>query len=105
LSFNNILDAELAVATVSDFLGPTLAIVKHGNPCGLATNVDLTLAFEHALMGDPVSAFGGVVAVNRPVTTALAEVISQTFFEVVIATGVRRERTRHLLEAEKLATT
>ncbi len=85
LSFNNILDAELAVATVSDFLGPTLAIVKHGNPCGLATNVDLTLAFEHALMGDPVSAFGGVVAVNRPVTTALAEVISQTFFEVVIA--------------------
>jgi len=100
LSFNNILDVELAVATVSDFNGPTIAIIKHGNPCGLATNSDLTLAFEHALMGDPVSAFGGVVAVNRPIDEALAEVMSHTFFEVVTAPAFD-ERGRQILTRRK----
>ncbi len=111
LSFNNILDAELAVATVSDFLGPTVAITKHGNPCGLATNEDLLLAFEHALMGDPVSAFGGVVAVNRQVDRSLAEVMSRTFFEVIVSPAftqearevLRRKRNLRLLEVGAMA--
>ncbi|MDQ3328589.1 MAG: bifunctional phosphoribosylaminoimidazolecarboxamide formyltransferase/IMP cyclohydrolase [Chloroflexota bacterium] len=102
LSFNNILDVELGVATVSDFKGPTVAIIKHGNPCGLATNSDLTLAFEHALMGDPVSAFGGVVAVNRPVTEALAGVMSQTFFEVVVAPDFDERGQRALTRRKNL---
>jgi phosphoribosylaminoimidazolecarboxamide formyltransferase/IMP cyclohydrolase len=91
LSFNNILDAEVAVNAVSDFLGPTVAIIKHGNPCGLATHEELPLAFEHALMGDQVSAFGGVVAVNREVDGELAEAIGKTFFEVVVAPSFTQE--------------
>lgn len=106
LSFNNLLDADLAIKTVSDFLGPTVAIIKHGNPCGLATNEHLLEAFEHALMGDPVSAFGGVVAVNREVTADLAEEIGKTFFEVVAAPAfgngakeiLQRKRNLRLLE-------
>jgi phosphoribosylaminoimidazolecarboxamide formyltransferase / IMP cyclohydrolase len=85
LSFNNILDADAALAVVADFADPTVAIVKHTNPCGLATNGDLVEAFRMAYAGDPASAYGGIVAVNRPIAPALADAISKTFFEVIIA--------------------
>ena len=85
LSFNNILDADAAWAVVTDFAAPTVAVIKHTNPCGLASHPDITLAYRSALSGDPVAAFGGIVAVNRTLTLACAEEIRRTFYEIVIA--------------------
>jgi phosphoribosylaminoimidazolecarboxamide formyltransferase/IMP cyclohydrolase len=91
LSYNNILDADAALALVRDFASPAVGIIKHANPCGLACRDNLIEAFDLALAGDPASAFGGIVAVNRPVTAAQAEAISLTFFEVVIAPAFEEE--------------
>ena len=86
MSFNNILDADAAWNVVCDFPdGPTVAIIKHGNPCGLATAPDLATAFSRALAGDSVSAFGGIIAANRPMDRATAEAINEAFYEIVIA--------------------
>ncbi len=85
LSFNNIVDADAAWNVASDFGAPTVAVIKHTNPCGLASHDDLTEAYKHALAGDPVSAFGGIVAFNRPLTKATAEEVSKVFYEIVIA--------------------
>jgi phosphoribosylaminoimidazolecarboxamide formyltransferase/IMP cyclohydrolase len=85
LSYNNILDADAALNIVRDFAAPTVAIIKHTNPCGLASNHDLNVAFERALAGDPISAYGGIIAVNRPVDGRLAQQIVTSFYEVVIA--------------------
>ncbi len=87
LSFNNILDADAAWTAVSEFDEPTVAIIKHTNPCGLASHPDLAEAYRRALSGDPVSAFGGIVAVNRPLPLAVAREIIKTFCEIVIAPG------------------
>ncbi|WP_041424933.1 bifunctional phosphoribosylaminoimidazolecarboxamide formyltransferase/IMP cyclohydrolase [Thermobaculum terrenum] len=91
LSFNNILDLYAAVSVVADFLGPTVTIIKHGIPCGLATNPDLQVAFERALAGDPVSAFGGIVGVNREIDAGLAEVMTQTHFDLIVAPSITEE--------------
>lgn len=85
LSFNNILDADAAWGAVIDFSAPTVAVIKHTNPCGLATHNDIAEAYRRALSGDPIAAFGGIVAVNRPIDTATAEEISKTFYEIIIA--------------------
>ncbi len=85
LSYNNILDADAAWAVVSDFAPLTVAIIKHTNPCGLARAANLLTAYENALAGDPIAAFGGIVAVNAPVTAALAERIVDHFYEIVLA--------------------
>ena len=85
LSYNNILDADAAWRAVSDFDDQAVAIIKHTNPCGLAAHQDQTVAYRRAFDGDPVSAFGGIVAFNRPVTTAAAEAMRQIFYEIVLA--------------------
>jgi phosphoribosylaminoimidazolecarboxamide formyltransferase / IMP cyclohydrolase len=85
LSYNNTYDLDAAWRTVSDFAAPTVAIIKHGNPCGLATGDDLAETYRRALACDPQSAFGGAVAVNRQVDRPLAEEIAQVFFEDLIA--------------------
>ena len=85
LSFNNLLDADAAWAAAGTFADPTVAIVKHTIPCGLASRPTLAAAFEAALAGDPVSAFGGIVAANRPLDEETAQRIANGFFEVVIA--------------------
>lgn len=85
LSYNNILDANAALELVREFTAPTAAIIKHNNPCGCASDENLTKAYEKALEGDPVSAFGGIVALNRPVDRAAAEKMSEIFLEAVIA--------------------
>ena len=72
MSFNNVLDADAAWRTAIDFPDPTVVIVKHLNPCGLASHEDLRVAYERALSGDPISAFGGIVACNRPIDAGLA---------------------------------
>ena len=91
LSFNNIADADAAWGAASDFEGPAVAIIKHMNPCGLAGHEDLTEAYKRALAGDPVSAFGGIVACNRKVNLVTAEEISKVFYEIVIAPSFEEE--------------
>ncbi len=85
LSFNNILDADAAWGAVTDFTAPTVAIIKHTNPCGLAGHDDIAEAYRRAFSGDPIAAFGGIVASNRTVTLAMAEGIRPVFYEIVIA--------------------
>ncbi|MDP2260138.1 MAG: bifunctional phosphoribosylaminoimidazolecarboxamide formyltransferase/IMP cyclohydrolase [Caulobacter sp.] len=85
LSYNNIADTDAAFELVAEFGEPACVIVKHANPCGVATGGDLLSAYRRALECDPVSAFGGIVAVNRKLDRAAAEAIVETFTEVVIA--------------------
>ncbi len=85
LSYNNILDADAAWCAAADFAQPAVAIVKHTNPCGLATHADQAEAYRRALSGDPVSAYGGIVAFNRALTAAAAREVAGTFYEIVIA--------------------
>jgi phosphoribosylaminoimidazolecarboxamide formyltransferase/IMP cyclohydrolase len=88
LSYNNVLDAAAAAGLVRDLRGPACVIVKHTNPCGAAEAADPVTAWEAALAGDPVSAFGGVVALTRPIDAALAERLTAIFLEVVVAPEV-----------------
>jgi phosphoribosylaminoimidazolecarboxamide formyltransferase/IMP cyclohydrolase len=87
LSYNNINDADAAFELISDLGGgrPAVAIIKHANPCGAALGADLADAYAKALRCDPVSAYGGIVAVNRPLDEAAAEAIAGIFTEVVVA--------------------
>ena len=85
LSFNNYMDAEAAWCAVNDFAEPTVVVVKHANPCGLACDGDIAQAYLKAYSGDPVSAFGGIVGFNRPVTAQAAREMSAIFYEVVVA--------------------
>ena len=90
LSYNNILDADAAASLVAEFDRPACVLVKHNNPCGAAVAESPPRAFELALAGDPVSAFGGILATNRPFDAALAEAVvqSDTFLEVVVAPSI-----------------
>jgi len=85
LSFNNILDADAAWGAAVDFSAPTVAVIKHTNPCGLASHDDVAEAYRRAFSGDPLAAFGGIVASNRTINAAAAEEIRPTFYEIVIA--------------------
>ncbi len=87
LSYNNLLDAAAAAGLARDLRGAAIVIVKHGNPCGAAEAEDLVGAWQGALSGDPVSAFGGVVAVKGVVDRALAEQMVSIFLEVIVACG------------------
>ena len=85
MSFNNYTDADAAWRAALDHAEPCVAIIKHANPCGIATGADIAAAYLAAHACDPVSAFGGVIAANRKVTVAMAEPLSQIFTEVIIA--------------------
>ena len=85
LSYNNLNDTDAAFECVAEFDTPTVAIIKHANPCGVASAGSLAEAWELALRCDPVSAFGGIVAVNRTLDAAAAEGIGKIFTEVIIA--------------------
>jgi phosphoribosylaminoimidazolecarboxamide formyltransferase / IMP cyclohydrolase len=87
LSYNNILDTDAAWAMATEFEEPCVAIIKHTNPAGLAVAGDLQTAYDRALEGDPVSAFGGIVATNRPLDRETAERVTSIFTEVVVAPG------------------
>jgi len=100
LSYNNILDADAAWGAVIDFAAPTVAIIKHTNPCGLASHDNIAEAYRRALSGDPVAAFGGIVAVNRAVDLATAEEIKPTFYEIFIAPEYD-ERALEVLKSKK----
>ena len=107
MSFNNYVDADAAYRAAYDFGAaaagtgtPAVAIIKHANPCGIAIGTDVAHAHRLAHACDPVSAFGGVIAVNAPVTVAMAEQVADVFTEVVLAPGYE-EGAVDLLSAKK----
>jgi len=85
LSYNNLNDTDAAFEACAEFAEPAIVIVKHANPCGVAVAADLAAAWDQALLCDPVSAFGGIVAANRVLDAAAAEKIAAIFTEVVVA--------------------
>jgi phosphoribosylaminoimidazolecarboxamide formyltransferase/IMP cyclohydrolase len=85
MSYNNYVDADAAVRAAHDFDTPAVAIIKHANPCGIATSDSIAEAYRLAHECDPVSAFGGVIAANRTVSATMAERIADVFTEVVVA--------------------
>jgi len=85
LSFNNLLDLDAALTAVQSFTAPTVVIIKHTNPCGLACDDVLVEAYKKAHAGDPISAFGGILGFNRSVDEATAREITQLFYEAIIA--------------------
>ena len=88
LSFTNLLDLDSALRIVLEFDEPAAAVIKHTNPCGAAIGSSAVDAYVRARDADSLAAFGGIVAVNRPIDVALAEAIVSTFIEAVIAPGV-----------------
>ncbi len=102
LSFNNLLDADAAWSAIGAFAEPAVAIVKHTIPCGLATRDRLADAFDAALAGDPVSAFGGIVALNRPLDRETAERMAPVFFEVIVAPAFSDEAREVLARKRQL---
>jgi phosphoribosylaminoimidazolecarboxamide formyltransferase/IMP cyclohydrolase len=102
LSFNNLLDLSSARELVEDFSEPVCAIVKHNNPCGCALGRDARAAYERAFACDPLSAFGGVIALNRPVDLACAQAISDQFVEVLLAPGFEPEALELLTQKKNV---
>ncbi|MEQ8266089.1 MAG: bifunctional phosphoribosylaminoimidazolecarboxamide formyltransferase/IMP cyclohydrolase [Parvibaculum sp.] len=103
LSYNNINDTDAAFELVGEFdpkLAPAIAIIKHANPCGVATGATLADAYRKALACDPVSAFGGIIAANRPLDGETAEEIARIFTEVIIAPEAD-EDARRIIGAKK----
>ena len=110
LSFNNVLDLDSARSLAGDFSEPACVIVKHNNPCGVAVGGDALDAYRKALACDPLSAYGGVIAINRPVGPELAEKLHENFVEVLSAPGYedgalgvlqQKEAIRILCEEER----
>ena len=101
LSFNNIVDLEAAWAMPQEFSRPTVAIIKHTNPCGLASAETLVQAYKLALECDPVSAFGSIISTNRPMDLALVETIDKLFVEVLVAPSFSPEAIEWLSKKKK----
>ena len=91
MSYNNYVDADAAWRSANDFTEPCVAIIKHANPCGIAIGADVAEAHRKAHACDPVSAFGGVIAVNREVTAELAKQLDGIFTEVIVAPSFAAE--------------
>ena len=102
LSYNNLADADAAWRLILEFDRPAAAVIKHGNPCGAAVAGDPAAAFEAAHACDPLSAFGGIVAVNRPVEGNLAAALKPLFLEVVLAPEFSEEALAILGRKKKL---
>jgi phosphoribosylaminoimidazolecarboxamide formyltransferase/IMP cyclohydrolase len=100
LSYNNINDTDAAFELVSEFSEPAIAIIKHANPCGVAVAENITAAFKKALACDPVSAYGGIIAVNRMLDVATVEAIGNLFLEVIIAPDAEKDALA-MLEKKK----
>ena len=101
LSYNNINDTDAAFELVSEFTDtPAIAIIKHANPCGVATGPDLLTAYSRAFACDTVSAFGGIIACNRPLDAKTAKAITEIFSEVIIAPDMDNE-AKEILAAKK----
>ena len=103
MSYLNLFDTEAAWRLVHSMGDePTVAVIKHANPCGLATHDDITEAYIRANACDPVSAFGGIVAVNREVPLSLAEALSEVFTEVIVAPSFDEAAIAKLTEKKNI---
>jgi phosphoribosylaminoimidazolecarboxamide formyltransferase/IMP cyclohydrolase len=102
LSFNNILDADAAWSVVIDFAVPTVVVIKHTNPCGLASHEDIAEAYRRAFSGDEVAAFGGIVTSNRVITLDMAEAMKSVFYEIVVAPEYETEALKRLKRKKDL---
>ena len=102
LSYNNIVDLQAAWDLAQEFDEPVVAIIKHTNPCGTATGKTLAEAYKRALECDPVSAFGGVIGVNRPIDLAAAEEMHKLFLEVIAAPGFSEEAKQKFVSKKNL---
>ncbi|MFW6211207.1 MAG: bifunctional phosphoribosylaminoimidazolecarboxamide formyltransferase/IMP cyclohydrolase, partial [bacterium] len=102
LSFNNIYDMDAALSIVKAFDEPAAVVIKHANPCGAAVDSDITAAYKKAFEGDPLSAFGGIAAVNRTCTKGIAEEIEKVFMEVVIAPDFEKEALDILMKKKNI---
>jgi phosphoribosylaminoimidazolecarboxamide formyltransferase/IMP cyclohydrolase len=102
ISFNNLLDLDAALNVLSDFVDPTIAIMKHTNSCGLACYNDLAEAYRRALTGDPVASFGGIVASNRSIDLATAQEIDKTHYDAVVAPEYQKEALELLRKKQSL---
>jgi phosphoribosylaminoimidazolecarboxamide formyltransferase / IMP cyclohydrolase len=85
MSYNNFIDADVARRAAYDHSEPAVAIIKHANPCGIAVGSDIVQAYQRAHACDPQSAYGGIIATNRPVTAAMAQEVVEVFTEVIVA--------------------
>ncbi len=102
MSYNNYVDAQAAYRAAYDFTEPAVAIIKHANPCGIAIGRDVADAHAKAHACDPVSAFGGVIATNRPVTVAMAEQVAEVFTEVIVAPSYDEDALDRLTEKKNM---
>ncbi len=102
LSYNNIMDVDAAHSIITDFEQPSVAIIKHTNPCGIGSGKDLVTAYQKAMAADPVSAFGGIMSVNRSVTVSLAEQLKSHFLEVLLAPEFEENALLLLQKKKKL---
>ncbi|MFM8531252.1 MAG: bifunctional phosphoribosylaminoimidazolecarboxamide formyltransferase/IMP cyclohydrolase [Ilumatobacteraceae bacterium] len=102
LSYLNLFDTEAAWRLVNSFTDPGVVVVKHANPCGVAVASNITDAYVRANACDPVSAFGGIVAANRPVTVSMAEALAPVFSEVVVAPGYEPDALELLTSKKNL---
>jgi len=102
LSYNNIQDAQAGWAAVGTIDGPGAVVLKHSNPCGAATADNIEEAYDRALAGDPQSAFGGIIALNRTLTLPIAEKIASRFFEVVMAPDFEPDALKRLRRKKRL---
>ncbi len=96
LSYNNLNDTDAAFELVAEFDDPAVAIIKHANPCGVACAADISKAYEKALLCDPVSAFGGIIAFNRTLDVETAILVTQKFVEVIIAPEISADAATFL---------
>lgn len=102
LSYNNLNDASAAFELVREFDQPAVVIVKHANPCGVAVGKNIVEAFTKALACDPVSAYGGIIATNRPITEEFCEALGKLFLEVMIAPDADKQALEKLTSRKKL---
>jgi phosphoribosylaminoimidazolecarboxamide formyltransferase / IMP cyclohydrolase len=102
LSYNNMLDATAGYEIVSEFTEPSCVVIKHINPCGVATDSDINIAFNKAYNADAMSAFGGIIAINRECSSVIAESIAKVFAEIVIAPSYSPEALEILSKKKKL---
>ena len=102
LSYNNLLDIDAAINCLHEFKEPTCIIIKHNNPCGASSDPTINKAYDRAIKADPVSAFGGILTLNRSVDEPLAKKISKKFVEIIIAKNFNKKALRILKDKKKL---
>ena len=100
LGYNNILDISDGISCLKEFKEPTCVIIKHNNPCGVASDKDINLAYIKALQADPISSFGGVILLNKCINAKIAKLINRNFFEAIVAPKINK-KTLEVLKIKK----